>query len=294
MLRNFIRFVSFLKIPSNLPVQSLPRATVVRQKSPQVPEKNRVVWLTKRLSEGGVCSRRQAERMIETGMIKVNGKTVWENLQVSQDNQVEVHRRKDLNTQNVPIRQDTKLWVFYKPKGLITTHDDPKGRPTVFGYLRAKNFPAEHVISVGRLDYNSEGLLLLTNNGDLARAMELPTNSLEREYKVRAYGKFTEEHLENMRKGVTIKKKQYRPMVVWVQRKQTSNTWFRTILTEGKNREIRRIFEHYNLRVNRLVRLKYGPYRLEGLKPGEWTERPLHKSLHKLLLRMYKEAAEAQ
>jgi 23S rRNA pseudouridine2605 synthase len=238
-----------------------------------------------------VCSRRQAERLVAAGMVKVEGRTVFENVGVTEETKVSIQRRQDSNTREVPMRNDTKLWVFYKPCKMITTHDDPKKRLTVFDFLKSKGFPAEHIISVGRLDFNSEGLLILTNNGDLAQALERPENGVEREYRVRAWGKWTDEDLEAMKKGVTVKGKLYKPMAIWCQRRQTTNTWFRTVLTEGKNREVRRILEHFDLRVNRLIRVRYGSLTLGGLEPGEFREERVSVELQELLLKSLKARA---
>lgn len=197
-------------------IESIPRVKVVRQRPPSdlLPKLSIEMRLTKRMSESGICSRRQAERMITAGMIRVDGTPVSSNIPVTPSSIITIHKSQDEETKLVPIPEQAKLWLFNKPKGLITTHNDPQKRPTVFDYLKLNKFPVEHIISVGRLDLNSEGLLLLTNNGDLARAMELPTSSLKREYKVRAYGKFEKEVLDEIQQGVTIAGKTYRPMQV--------------------------------------------------------------------------------
>lgn len=267
------------------------RASVVRGTAPElVPDP--IMRLSKRLSSSGVCSRRQAERLLTAGMVKVDGKTVFSNVGVTNETKISIQKRQDSNSREVPIRADTRLWVFYKPCKMITTHSDPQKRLTVFDFLKSRQFPAEHIISVGRLDFNSEGLLLLTNNGDLAQALELPENKIEREYRVRAWGKWTDEDLASMKKGVTIKERHYRPMAIWCQRRQTTNTWFRAILTEGKNREIRRILEHFELRVNRLVRVRFGSYSLEGLLPGDFREERISGELHSLILKSLKTKAK--
>mmetsp|Transcript_15648 Transcript_15648/g.28475 ORF Transcript_15648/g.28475 Transcript_15648/m.28475 type:complete len:305 (-) Transcript_15648:8-922(-) len=289
-------FRTFSSLLNTLPTELPPtRAFIVRGVPPKLVPSD-TIRLSKRLSESGVCSRRQAERILAAGMVKVDGKTVFSNVGVTEANKIEIQTRQDEKTRDVPIRSDTRLWVFYKPCKMITTHNDPQKRITVFDFLKSRNFPADHIISVGRLDFNSEGILLLTNNGDLARALELPENKIEREYRVRAYGRWKDEDLEAMKKGVTIKGRHFRPMAIWCQRKQTSNTWFRAILTEGKNREIRRIMEHFDLRVNRLVRVRYGPFNLEGLLPGDYREERISGEMHSLLLKSYKtkarEAAE--
>lgn len=215
-LRTFSNILQKISQTSVETLESIPRAQVVRQRpSPELlPKISTQMRLTKRMSESGICSRRQAERMIAAGMIKVDGKLVSSNIPVTSSSIITIHKARDEDTKQVPIPEQAKIWLFHKPRGLITTHDDPQNRPTVFQYLKLNKFPVEHVISVGRLDLNSEGLLLLTNNGDLARALELPSTGLRREYKVRAYGKFDEEVLNEIRKGVTIGGKHYKPMEV--------------------------------------------------------------------------------
>jgi len=181
------------------------------------------------------------------------------------------------------MKEDTKLWIFNKPKGLICTHDDPRGRPTVFEYLRLKKFPTQHIISIGRLDYNSEGLLLLTNDGELSRAMELPESRVQRMYRVRVYGALDEQKLEKIRKGALMNNIQYGPYWAEVENKQTSNTWLRMKLSTGKNREIRRIMEKFSLRVNRLQRVKYGPYSIGNMQPGDFGEVSILPEIKKIL-----------
>lgn len=165
-----------------------------------------------------------------------------------------------------------RLWRYYKPVGLVTTHRDERGRDTVFDHLPS-DLP--RVVSVGRLDVNSEGLLLLTTSGALARAMELPSNALERTYRVRVHGAPAEESLRAMRRGVTIDGVHYAPIEVALDGKETGrNRWLTVTLREGKNREIRRIFEHFGHPVNRLIRTQYGAFTLGDLTPGEAVEVP--------------------
>ena len=270
----------------------IPRAQVVSgpgELTPPTPPGT--IRLTKRMSLAGICSRRQAERLISAGLIKVDGKRVDSNLQVTDKSEIVVAKNPDMKSTTVPIPDTTKLWAFYKPAGLITSHADPMGRPSVFDYLRkAKQFEDKHIISVGRLDFKSEGLLLLTNSGDLSQALE--RSSYTRTYRIRAYGNWTEEVIQKMRAGVTISGINYRPMRVWMEHKQTSNTWFKAELTEGKNREIRRIFEHFSLRVNRLIRLKYGPFTLDGLQMGGLRQESIPQEVHKVVFDHYQNAAK--
>ncbi|WP_341789317.1 pseudouridine synthase [Rickettsia endosymbiont of Polydrusus tereticollis] len=218
--------------------------------------------LAKAISNAGICSRRDAEGLIIAGKVKVDGSVALSPaINVNDDNQIEVSG-KLINRQ-----QPTRLWIYYKPVGLITTHKDPFARKTVFEEL--VNLP--RVISVGRLDLNSEGLLLLTNNGDLARQFELPTNKIKRVYKVRAYGN-PKSLLNSNYRNIKINGIYYNPESIKLIQEGTTNSWFEVVLTEGKNREIRKIFEYFSLKVNRLIRTGYGEYVLGDLKAGEYTE----------------------
>lgn len=165
----------------------------------------------------------------------------------------------------------TKIWLYHKPPGFVTTHRDPQGRPTVFSIL-PKDLP--RVISVGRLDLNSEGLLLLTNDGELARKIELPATGWIRRYRVRAFGSFLPSVLERMQKGMTIDGVRYQPMEVTMESTSGTNRWLVVALREGKNREIRKIFEHLGLKVNRLIRTSYGPFNMGSLQRGEIRQVP--------------------
>jgi 23S rRNA pseudouridine2605 synthase len=278
-----------------LTLKELPRVRVVGTPGEvKLPEGPTSVRLSKRMSSSGICSRRQAERLIASGLVKVDSQRVSSNLSVSPQSHITIASNPQQPSTTVPIPEISKLWLFYKPWGLITSHSDPMGRSSVFDYLRKtkQGFEDKHVISVGRLDFMSEGLLLLTNNGDLSQALE--RSSLAREYRVRAYGHWTDEVLAKMRAGVSISGINYKPMNVQIDRKQTSNTWFRTELREGKNREIRRIFEHFHLRVNRLVRTRYGSYCLDGLRPGDIREAPILPEVHQAILMHFKRTAQVQ
>lgn len=220
--------------------------------------------LAKRMARAGLCSRREAEIWIGEGRVKVNGKKIISPaLNVTADDAVMVDGK---------LLQDsetTRLWLYHKPSGLITTHKDPQGRPTVFEAL-PKTMP--RVISVGRLDLSSEGLLLLTNDGALARKLELPSTGWIRRYRVRAYGGIGESMLEGMKKGVTIEGVQYGSVEAVLDSQKGNNSWLTVSLREGKNREIRKLFEHYGCRVSRLIRISYGPFQLGSLPQGELKE----------------------
>lgn len=218
--------------------------------------------IAKFIASAGICSRRQAEKLIKRGEVTVDGQVIASPaLNIDDSNSVKVYGKK---ITQIP---EARLWVYYKPTGLITTHSDPQNRPTIFQAL-ADNLP--RVISVGRLDLNSEGLLLLTNSGELSRYFESPANKLERVYKVRVFGKRPEISLKN--EQVVIDGTTYRPKSIKLTNKGVSNSWYEVVLTEGKNREIRRIFEHFDLEVSRLIRTKFGQYSLGDMKPGEYKE----------------------
>lgn len=218
--------------------------------------------LAKAISNAGICSRRDAEGLIIAGKVKVDGSVALSPaINVNDNNQIEVSG-KLINRQQV-----TRLWIYYKPVGLITTHKDPFARKTVFEEL--VNLP--RVISVGRLDLNSEGLLLLTNNGDLARKFELPASKMRRVYRVRAYGS-PKSLLNSNYRNIKINGIYYNPESIKLIQEGTTNSWFEVVLIEGKNREIRKIFEYFGLKVNRLIRIQYGEYVLGNLKAGEYTE----------------------
>lgn len=222
--------------------------------------------IAKFLARAGVASRRGAEKMILEGRVQVDG-------QVIETPALTVMASQDIRVDGQPVGiSTTRLWRYHKPKGMMTTHNDPEGRPTVF-----ENLPPElpRVISVGRLDFNTEGLLLLTNDGELSRFMELPAQEFERTYKVRGYGQLDERALEEVRQGVTIEGVHYAPAQVdLVQGLKGPNIWLTIVLTEGKNREVRRLMDHVGLKVNRLIRLSYGPFNLGNLEPGQAVEVP--------------------
>jgi 23S rRNA pseudouridine2605 synthase len=216
------------------------------------------------MARAGLCSRREAEVWIAAGRVHVNGKKILTPaLNVNDADAIKVDGKL------LQSREETRLWLYHKPAGLVTTHKDPEGRPTVFERL-PKSLP--RVISVGRLDLSSEGLLLLTNDGDLARKLELPSTGWIRRYKVRVYGEITPNMLAEMKKGVVVGGVQYGSVNAVIESKKGDNCWLIVSISEGKNREIRRIFEHFNCQVSRLLRLSYGPFQLGSLEKGEAKE----------------------
>jgi 23S rRNA pseudouridine2605 synthase len=233
-------------------------------KAPQ--GENKGERIAKVLARAGLCSRREAERWIAAGRVAVDGK-VLDSPAVS----VAPEARISVDGAPVEAAAPTRLWRYHKPKGLITSHRDPEGRATVFERL-----PAElpRVISVGRLDFASEGLLLLTNDGALARHLELPSTGWSRRYRVRVHGKPEPDALAKLADGVTVDGIAYGPVQARLDRLQGANAWLTIALTEGKNREVRRICNHLGLEVTRLIRVSYGPFQLGDLAPGAAVEVP--------------------
>ena len=230
-------------------------------KDADTPEGERIA---KVLSRAGIASRREAERLIELGEVKVNGKTITSPA-------LNVTPQDKITVRGEPVGQPEppRLWLYYKPEGLVTSASDEKGRDTVFDHL-PEDMP--RVMSIGRLDLNSEGLLLLTNDGELKRKLELPSTGWLRKYRVRVKGNPTEPEIEPLRKGITVDGDRFQPMEVKIDRHQGANAWLTVGLREGKNREIRRAMNHIGLTVNRLIRISYGPFRLNELQPGEVEE----------------------
>jgi 23S rRNA pseudouridine2605 synthase len=222
--------------------------------------------IAKRLSRAGVCSRREAERWIAAGRVSVDGHTISEPGTLVTD-------ASDIRVDGKPVAkpQPTRLWRYHKPAGLICTNRDPEGRPTIFDRL-----PSElpRVMTVGRLDFDSEGLLLLTNDGGLARRLELPATGWVRRYRVRVFGTPTEKDLAELAKGITVNGVRYGPVEVVIDSTRGANAWLTVSLREGKNREIRRLFEHLGYRVSRLIRIAYGPFQLGKLPRGAVEEVP--------------------
>ncbi len=220
--------------------------------------------IAKVMARAGACSRRTAEAWIAEGRVSVDG-------QIIETPACKVTAKQLIAIDGEPLKpaERARMWRYHKPAGLVTTHRDPQGRPTVFDRL-AEKLP--RVISVGRLDLTSEGLLLLTNDGALARHLELPSTGWMRRYRVRAYGSVAAESLDALAAGVTVDGVAYGPIQARIERVQGSNLWLAVALAEGRNREIRRVLAHLGLRVNRLIRMSYGPFQLGDLPPGEIGE----------------------
>lgn len=222
--------------------------------------------IAKFIARSGVCSRREAEELIRQKRVTVNGETID-----SPALNVEGTEKILIDGEKLPAIENTRLWVYYKPVGLITTHKDEQDRETVFANL-PEGMP--RVISVGRLDLNSEGLLLLTNSGELSRKLELPSNGWSRRYKVKVHGKLNKNKLAELEKGITVDGVTYGSIKVEIESEQGTNAWLRVTLQEGKNREIRKVMNAVGLDVARLIRLSYGPFQLGSLKKGEVKEIP--------------------
>jgi 23S rRNA pseudouridine2605 synthase len=220
--------------------------------------------IAKAMAQAGLCSRREAERWIEAGRVTVNGKKLdTPAFTVTPSDNVTV------DDKPLPRSEGVRLWRYHKPKGLMTTHNDPEGRRTVFDAL-PKDMP--RVISIGRLDYATEGLLLLTTSGDLARHMELPKTGWLRRYRVRAKGTVTQDALDKLKNGVEIDGIRYNSIDARLDRSQGANVWLTMGLREGKNREVKRVATHLGLDVNRLIRVSFGPFALGDLPAGQVEE----------------------
>ena len=206
-------------------------------------------------------SRREVEKLILDGRVKIDETIIYKpNVNVTSANTILLDKKK------INFKQQIQLYKYYKPRGFLVTHSDPKNRNTIFDNLPKK---FENMITVGRLDYDSEGLLLMTNSGDIKRKMELPNNNWKRIYRVRVYGKVSKDIVLKLRKGLKIKTIQYKPIDAKIDNESNSYTWLTMSLTEGKNREIRNIFEYFGMSVTRLIRVAYGPYKLNNLIKGE-------------------------
>ena len=216
--------------------------------------------IAKAMARAGLCSRREAERWIADGRVSLNGKLLR-----TPAVEVGVGDKILVDGKPLPALERPQLWRYHKPRGVVTTHSDPQGRPTVFEKL-----PPElpRVISVGRLDFNTEGLLLLTNDGALARYLELPANGWIRRYRVRAKGRVTPDDLARLKEGIEIDGVRYGPIEATVDSIQGANTWLTVAIREGKNREVRNVLAHLGLTVNRLIRISFGPFQLRDLAPG--------------------------
>lgn len=225
------------------------------QNSDKKPER-----IAKVIARSGFCSRRDAEKIILEGRVKVDGEKINSPALNVLDEKITIDGKP------ISSKEASRLFLYHKPVGLVTSHKDEQGRATVFESL-PKNLP--RLISVGRLDLNSEGLLLLTNDGELARELELPSSNLKRVYRVRVFGKLP--NFASLQNGIEIEGVRYDKIDVKVE-KQSANSWLQVTLWEGKNREIRRVMAHFGLEVSRLIRISYGDYKLGNLKVGEVVE----------------------
>ncbi|WP_412553547.1 pseudouridine synthase [Shimia sp. MIT1388] len=253
--------------PNAKPNAAKPRPSKPRKASAQPASdapKREGDRIAKVLARAGVASRRDAERMIEAGRVSVNGKKLD-----SPALNVTAKDRITVDGKLIGEPDHERIWLYHKPAGLVTTNRDEKGRETIFDKL-PENLP--RVMTVGRLDLNSEGLLLLTNDGGLKRKLELPSTGWLRKYRVRINGRPTEDTFAPLRKGIEVDGERFQPMDITLDRQQGANAWVTVGLREGKNREIRRAMEAIGLTVNRLIRVSYGPFQLGQLKQGEVEE----------------------
>ncbi len=220
--------------------------------------------IAKAIARAGLASRREAEAWIAAGRVAVNGKVLDSAaLNVTADDRVTV------DGAPLPARERTRLFLYHKPRGLVTTNADPEGRATIFDAL-PKSLP--RLLTVGRLDIGTEGLLLLTNDGGLARVLELPETGWLRRYRVRALGKVAQHDLDKLREGITVDGIHYGPIEATLDRDQGSNIWLTFAIREGKNREVRNVLGHLGLQVNRLIRVSFGPFALRDLAEGAVEE----------------------
>ena len=234
--------------------------------------------IAKLIARAGLCSRRDAERWILEGRVSIGGKKLS-----SPAVNVPEGARVLVDGKPLPVPEPTRLFRYHKPRGLLTTHKDPQGRPTVFERLEER---LPRLISIGRLDLDSEGLLLLTNDGELARKLMLPATGWLRRYRVRVHGAPDPKRLEDLAKGPTVGGVHYGPVRARLDRQQGENAWLTVSLAEGRNREVRRVFDHLGCPVNRLIRVAYGPFQLGALPRGAIEEVPrrvLRDQLGKLL-----------
>jgi len=247
------------------------------------PEGERIA---KVIARAGICSRRDAEKLILEGRVKLDGVAVTSPaINVTENNVVQV------DDKPLAPPEAARMWRYHKPSGLVTTHKDEKGRPTVFA-----NLPKHlgRVVSVGRLDFNSEGLLLLTNDGDIARRMEIPASGWTRVYRARLFGKVTQADLDRLATGITIDGVKYGPVIADLERSKGMYSWATVKLKEGKNREVKRVMERLGLKVARLIRTAYGPFQLGQLAQGQVEEIPARLWREKLGIGRKKRADHAE
>lgn len=220
--------------------------------------------IAKYISNSGYCSRREAEKLIFNKKVKINS-IICDNpaTKVSKNDNISINKKK------IILKKKLRLWIFNKPVGIITTTRDPYGRKNIFDLL-PKSLP--RIIAIGRLDINSEGLILLTNNGNFSRYLELPSTKLERVYKVRVRGKVNKINLLKLKNGITINKINYKAINAKLEKQMTSNAWITMSLYEGKNREIRKICSYFGWEVNKLIRIKYGDFHIGNLRSGQIKE----------------------
>ncbi len=217
--------------------------------------------IAKVMARAGLCSRREAERWIAEGRVAVNG-----DILTTPAVTLTANDRVTVDGEPIPERVSTRLWRYHKPPGLVTTHKDPQGRETVFAKIPAA---LGRVISIGRLDITSEGLLLLTNDGELARKLEHPSTGWTRRYRVRVYGIVDVKKLAGLKRGVRVDGVSYGPIEAALDSSKASNSWLSVSVKEGKNREIRKVMEHLGLTVSRLIRTAYGPFQLGNLRRNQ-------------------------
>jgi len=237
-----------------------------KTKADATPDWSQGERIAKYLARCGVASRRACETLIEEGKVSVDGVRIrTPAFKVSGRELIKVGR------EIVKRPEPARLWRYHKPAGLLTTNSDPDGRSTIFQEL-PKSLP--RTITIGRLDYNTEGLLLLTNDGQLARALELPSNAFDRTYRARAHGRITQDKLDTLKRGIIVDGEQFGAITATLERQTGANSWITVTLAEGKKREVRRALESLEMKVNRLIRISYGPFELKDLKPGAVVEIP--------------------
>lgn len=277
----FLKTYTFMKKDNNTHTSSSKSFNKKIGSTSENPTPSEELRIAKFIAQRTEYSRRDAEALIQQGRVSING-----------DATSEMGYKVNPSTDQIMLdgvllssqKPKTKIWTFYKPQGLVTTHKDPQNRTTVFEYLKSKGL--NQVISIGRLDLNSEGLLILTNNSEFSHFAESPKTEWKRCYKVRVFGRnIPFDKLLSIKQGITIDNIHYKGIdVEFIDHKssdQSSNQWLLVTLVEGKNREIRKVMEHFGLRVNRLIRISYGPFELADLKPGEFKKVDL-KSMEEL------------